>query len=753
MQSRWDLDGDGTPDTGWLDTLQIEVWWEVAGQYAVTLEVRDPGGLVGSAAKPVAVGVGADRPPAARLTVRPDHIAEPGVATELTLDASASQDPEGEPLQVRWDLRGTGAWTAWAELAVDGVRTERYQEQQGFTVRVQVRDPGGQTAEAERRIRVGGLPELGDFREETIYFMMTTRFYDGDPSNNYYNRDRLELGDPHWRGDFKGLIEQLDYLHDDLGFTAIWITPIVTNRSGLDYHGYHGYDFTEVDPRLESADADLQALIDAMHARGMKLILDIVINHSSNYGLRGQVHNERAPIKYFREGGAFPSDDPSYPYQTNLGDYTSENPEDCDNPLAPDIFRTFDPEGDDPDARCPVCGQPFGIGHDANHFFNIDPQRLDATWYHQEGFIMGGDWENAHRLQQTHMAGDTIDLNTEGETVKRYVMDAYDRYLRMGVDALRIDTVKHVERDNLLEYVDHFKQTRPGLFVFGENLVKGTGWGDLFGDDNGPSEIRPWWYTRRGHDPRDPNSGPDSGFSVLDFSLFSTFRDNLSRGTFSGISGIFDRDWVWGDATSLVTFIDNHDVGPQNDWNRRFAGEDHWLASGLNLLFTARGIPCVYYGTEIRFKAGTFIDPAEGGPAMRLSESGRAYLGDHLTPERIQETRSHPMARHIKRLNQIRRAVPALQKGWQSHNGENGNSLWYVRDHNDGESYAVVGLSMGGGDIHVGGVRNGTYRDCVTGREVHVGDGNINFHVNGGSAGIYVLDGPGRIGEDGNWLR
>ncbi|TVR81480.1 MAG: starch-binding protein, partial [Rhodospirillales bacterium] len=92
-----------------------------------------------------------------------------------------------------------------------------------------------------------------DFREETIYFLLTTRFYDGDPSNNFFCRDRIrfdpatgEAIDPHWRGDFKGLIQRLDYIRD-LGFTAIWITPPIENRSGLDYHGYHGYDWTRID--------------------------------------------------------------------------------------------------------------------------------------------------------------------------------------------------------------------------------------------------------------------------------------------------------------------------------------------------------------------------------------------------------------------------------------------------------------------------------------------------------------------------
>ncbi|MCC8998119.1 MAG: starch-binding protein, partial [Candidatus Contendobacter sp.] len=145
---------------------------------------------------------------------------------------------------------------------------------------------------------------LGDFREETIYFLMTTRFYDGDPSNNFFCRDRIKFNretgkaeDPHWRGDFKGLIQRLDYIRD-LGFTAIWITPPVENRSGLDYHGYHAYDWTRIDPRLESPDATYQDLIDEAHKRGIKIIQDVVVNHSCQYGIRGKVHIDHLPIKY-----------------------------------------------------------------------------------------------------------------------------------------------------------------------------------------------------------------------------------------------------------------------------------------------------------------------------------------------------------------------------------------------------------------------------------------------------------------------
>ena len=99
----------------------------------------------------------------------------------------------------------------------------------------------------------GGEALGGDFRDETIYFVMTTRFYDGDSSNNVHCWDDKKAGnpdsDPAWRGDFKGLIEKLDYIKA-MGFSAIWITPVVKNMSAYDYHGYHAVNFNEVDPRF-----------------------------------------------------------------------------------------------------------------------------------------------------------------------------------------------------------------------------------------------------------------------------------------------------------------------------------------------------------------------------------------------------------------------------------------------------------------------------------------------------------------------
>ena len=610
---------------------------------------------------------------------------------------------------------------------------------------------------APRSHDIGAAP---DFREETIYFLITTRFYDGDPSNNFFCRDRIKFNaeghaeDPHWRGDFKGLIARLDYIRD-LGFSAIWITPPVENRSGLDYHGYHPYDWTRIDPRLESSDATYQDLIEEAHARGIKIIQDVVINHSCQFGIRGVVHIDHLPIKYYVPHGAGQGEQNYGPYKGNLGNYAWPNRDDIDNPVAPAWYR--ERHGRDPEGIEPLVDPRSGAtvpspGYNPGRFFGIDPNSLDPNWYHQEGFIMGGDWESAWPLQQKHIAGDCIDLAIERQNVKDYIIGAISRYLDMGVDALRIDTVKHIERGNLLEYVNAWKAHKPGLFVFGENLVKGYGWGDMGGGDNGPSQIRPWWYTRLGDDPRDPNSGGDSGFAVLDFGLFSSFRDNLSRGSFEGIAQAMSMDWIYGDPTTLITFLQNHDVGPDNDFRFRFKGEQWMAANAYNVLWCARGIPCLYYGEEIEFMKGAPQDVVEANDT--LDRTGRAYFGDHLTEERIGQTQSHPLYRHIKRLNQIRRAVPALQKGAMRDVREWRSGMSFVRDWNDGESYAVVGLAIGGDQqVAVGGIRNGVYRDAITGGEITVGDGSLSFAVRGNSAGIWVLNGPGKIGEDGRYLR
>lgn len=142
------------------------------------------------------------------------------------------------------------------------------------------------------------------------------------------------------------------------------------------------------------------------------------------------------------------------------------------------------------------------------------------------------------------------------------------------------------------------------------------------------------------------------------------------------------------------------------------------------------------------------------GEKDTLSQTGRAYFGEHLVNGHLAETQQHPLYRHIQRLNQIRRAIPALQKARMLQVSEWGSGMSFVRDYPEADSYVVVGLAIGSHQsVTVSPVRNGLYRDAITGHECRVEHGELSFHVNANSAGIYVLDGPGKIGEDGIYLR
>jgi len=134
-----------------------------------------------------------------------------------------------------------------------------------------------------------------DWDESVIYFMVTDRFFDGNESNNAangpqtYGKDNAGL---YHGGDFAGITQKLDYL-EDLGINTIWITPIVENIPGVQvtgegaddvpynaaFHGYWASDFTKLNPALGTRE-EFQTLIDQAHSRGIRIMVDIVVNHA-----------------------------------------------------------------------------------------------------------------------------------------------------------------------------------------------------------------------------------------------------------------------------------------------------------------------------------------------------------------------------------------------------------------------------------------------------------------------------------------
>ncbi len=618
-----------------------------------------------------------------------------------------------------------------------------------------------------------------DFRDETIYFAMTTRFYNGDVTNDSYCWDRKDAGDPAWRGDFKGLIEKLDYIKA-LGFTAVWITPVVENASGYDYHGYHSLNHKKVDARYESNDVTLKTLVDAVHAKGMKLVLDIVLNHTGNFG------DETLCPMFRKEGDLSSIDCMKLHPQTKL----------------PATYNTLVGTAQYA-ARLAQMKNTDGQNHDSNNF------------YHHFGNFNWDDWTS----QLAQIAGDCVDLNTENPLVYNYLVDAYTQFINLGVDGFRIDTGKHINRlvfNKVFNDAFHDAAKKAGtnhFFMFSEiatrvreiwnrgipaistpfytwkdaksyawnndptlyqnKVIGGTyptigtndeacmqNYNDNASTSNQPSSTN---AILNGNDYHAPDYSMHSGLNVIDFPMHWNFRS--ADEAFGVAKG---GDWAYNDATWNVTYVDSHDYAPDGaPENQRFAQPQNVWAENLSLLFTFRGIPCLYYGSEIEFKKGSVIDL---GPNIELNKTGRAYFGGYITGSinttdfaqytnatgNMAVTLKHPLALHIQRLNLLRMAIPALRKGQYSTNGCSG-SFAFKRRFTDAttDSYALVSISGGATFTNI---LNGTYTDAVTGDVKTVTSNTLTVSNSGkGNLRVYVLSttktpAPGKIGSDGAYI-
>lgn len=634
------------------------------------------------------------------------------------------------------------------------------------------------------------FPSRTDFRDETIYFVMTTRFYDGDPDNNTqcWDGQSYNVGDPAWRGDFKGLMEKLDYIKA-LGFTTVWITPVVENASGYDYHGYHASNFSKVDHRYESEDVDFQDLIDAVHDRGMKIVLDIVLNHTGNFG------EENLCKLFTRDWDADQSDINAcmIPYTESEGG------------KLPDNYASL-PSGQQYDARLSKMKNTGGVNYDTHNY-----------WHHFAHF----NWDDPTRWWG-QIAGDCVDLNTENPYVTNYLVQCYGEFIRMGVDGFRIDTSGHISRltfnkafiPQFHALAEQYKAARNNgpFFMYGEVCARArdvtyrnqknlspyyytwketknyawdtseTSWDNIVvmegekgshtnvtsvdasavddsGDSNLPNSNNVFL---EGNNYHAPDYSQWSGFSVIDFPMHWNFRSaNEAWGVKSG-------DQYYNDASYNVVYVDSHDYAPDGaPESQRFAQPQDTWAENLSLMYTFRGIPCVYYGSEIEFKKGCPIDK---GPNIALKESGRAYFGGYIKGSanvtdfaeysnatgNMAQTLSHPLAQHIQRLSKIRMAVPALRKGQYSTTGCSG-SFAFKRRYTDAttDSYALVCIS---GGATFTGILNGTYTDVVTGDVKTVTNGTLTATCSGkGNLRVYVLStsltpAPGKIGVDGKYI-
>lgn len=629
-----------------------------------------------------------------------------------------------------------------------------------------------------------------DFRDETIYFAMTTRFYDGDPTNNVCSWDKQEVqianNDPDWRGDFKGLIDKLDYIKA-LGFTAIWITPVVQNASGEDYHGYHAMDMSSVDLRYESRkdwgaeqDVKFQDLIDAAHAKGMKIILDVVLQHTGNFGekklnplfTRSQEIRNQASVSAS-----------IIPNEERLGaDYN-------------------DVDGKEQYARR------------FKYFKN--PEFEPHNYYHHYG--TGWNWDSPNRWWG-QIAGDCVDLNTENDVVAQYVVECYGKFIEMGVDGFRIDTSGHISpltfnKQFIPQFAalgEKYKNKRLNgapFFMFGEVCQRFQGSVVYRDQPNLSSYFYTWkspqalldefngsqayWDTQvlpEGHDTpvgpmvvcekntadtptsnnalmqngswHEPDYSQASGMNVIDFPMHYCFNNAASA-----VDIARKGDNKYNDASFNVVYVDSHDYCPGPNDGTRFNGGTAQWAENLALMFTFRGIPCIYYGSEVEFKKGKPIDVGGDNNKTPRKDSGRAYFGAYLEGDvtasdfgqyqasgNVATTLEGDLAHHMRRLNMIRAAVPALRKGQYTFDGCSADGGWAFKRAYKNESYALVTINGGGTFTNVPA---GTYTDLVTGQTYNGNSGTITVTApkNQGQVRVLVKDWTGgKVGDDGKFI-
>ncbi|MFG1890959.1 pullulanase-type alpha-1,6-glucosidase [Micromonospora sp. NPDC049051] len=477
-------------------------------------------------------------------------------------------------------------------------------------------------------------------RAEQFYFVLPDRFANGDRRNDTggLTGDRLSTGlDPtdkgfYHGGDLKGVMDRLDYI-EGLGTTAIWLAPVFKNRpvqgSGADASaGYHGYwitDFTQVDPHFGTKE-DLKRLVALAHRRGIKVYLDVIVNHTADV------------IKYAED---------KYTYVDKAtSPYTDAQGRPFEDRNHADGSRGFPKVDTSSFPYTPTFETP------ADAKVKVPAWLNDPTMYHNRG--------DSTFAGENSEYGDFFgldDLWTERPEVVRGLTQVYSDWVAAtGVDGFRLDTVKHAN----LEFWPQFSQ---GI----ERAAARAGKQDffMFGEVYSADPEITSTYVRRGGLP-----------ATLDFAFQEAARGyTAGDGSAKSLADVYARDDLYRardtDARRLTTFLGNHDMGRIGSF---IAGGGTDPATHLRrdrlaheLMFLTRGQPVIYSGDEQGFTGpGGDKDARQDMFASKTPD----YLDDDLlgtdrTHASDQFDRGHPLYRAIAELGALRQAHPALRDGVQ----------------------------------------------------------------------------------------
>jgi glycosidase len=477
---------------------------------------------------------------------------------------------------------------------------------------------------------------------DRIYFVMTDRYANGDPSNDTggvpgtRNINGFDPASPAWwhGGDFKGLTGGCtDPVHGvqrvkNLGFNAIWVTPAVVNQVSQGdsggYHGYWGMDFTRVDPHL-GTDQDFKDFVDCAHSLGMKVILDVVVNHTGdviqytsgttysaapNRDCHGKVFN---PVRYVG-GSAFPC----------LSVKTM--------PKIPFVFQGL------ANAKKPA-------------WLN------DLTNYHDRG-----DVDFSSCSESCYELGDVFgldDLFTEKPVVVQGLTQIYSDWItNYKLDGFRVDTARHVNAGFWRLWIPKMRAA-----------AKSVGVSDfpIFGEAPINDSIELSTFVR--------NRGLPS---MLDFPFQNAATGYASGGSsaLAVLHRLQDDDYFRlpdGADPTPPTFLGNHDMGRAaleiSQQGGGLSGDAllRRVLLGYDLLYLLRGAPVVYYGDEVGMIGS-------GGDKAAREDMFPTQVSEWQTEQRVGsppigtsssfDVTNNPIEAELKQLGALRDANPALSTGW-----------------------------------------------------------------------------------------
>jgi glycosidase len=488
------------------------------------------------------------------------------------------------------------------------------------------------------------FPSPSDWRDQFLYHLLVDRFNDGGRSEPYrpdLPRNRDDAAGEVWQGGtLKGITEKLDYI-SDLGCTAVWLSPIFKNRIELDtYHGYGIQNYLEIDPRFGSEE-DLRGLVQEAHKTGIRVILDVVLNHTGdNWAYPGD------DVYYYWKGVRFP-----FGFWREVGE------------VEPSLKR----------AGCKLqignfClreeGEGQGAGVELANEDAVWPREFqNQDWYRRKGRIR--NWDDFPETRDGDFCS-LKELDTSNPEVLSALIDSFKRWIAVAdVDGYRLDAAKHIEESSTAIFCNAIREYaqsigKKNFFLFGE--VVG---GDLFIDQYIGRNVR-----LPGTNERFPSLD-----AALDFPLWSVLEPVIKgfenpavlRQRYDRFRDLYADHGRAG--TYFVTFVDNHDQIGRSP-TARFLHNDSYQKQAVlavGYLLTSLGIPCIYYGTEQGFDGG-----GDGDKYIRECMFGGDWGAFGTTGHHF-FNQDHHLYQEISRIAGIRAEEPALRYGRQYFREISGN--------------------------------------------------------------------------------